>query len=203
MIKGIIFDWGGVVIEWDDKKTYRYISERFNLDFDYTKWKIEYELLKDVQTGKIDEKEMWNRFFSSVNMKLPEDYETLWVKKFAEYWNVNEEVIDIVKSLKKRGYKTALLSNVEPSHADYGKKQGIFRHFSPVILSYEIGLRKPDDRIYMLTLDKLGLKREECVYVDDREENLKPARRLGIHTILSKNTKQLRKDLSKVLGHGI
>jgi len=164
---------------------------------------LEGELIKYVQTGKIDEKEMLRRFFSSVNMDLPEDYETLWTKKLKEKWKINEEVIDIAKSLKKHGYKIVLLSNIEPSVADLGEKKGGFDCFSPVILSFEVGMRKPDERIYKLTLDKIGLKGEECVFIDNAEKNLEPAKKLGIHTIHFKNAKQLRKDLSKVLGHGI
>jgi len=203
MIKGIIFDWGGVIIDWTNDIIYRYISKRFNIDFAYTKKKLKYELLKKLYAGKIDEKEMWRRFFSSLNMELPDDYETLWIAKLEELCKINEGVMAIVKKLKQKGYKLAILSNNERSHAIWGKKIGSFQHFDIQVNSFEVHIIKPDERIYKLTLEKMGLKGEECVFIDDKEENLSPARKLGIHAIHFKNAEQLRKDLSKVLEHGI
>jgi len=203
MIKAIIFDWGGVVIDWTNDIIYRYISKKFNIDFDYIKKKIGGELLKRLQSGEIDEKEMWKRFFSSLNMEPPGDCEKLWIEKLEELCKINKGVREIVKKLREKGYRTAILSNNEYSHAKWGKEVGTFDYFDLIVNSFEVRMRKPDERIYKLTLEKLGLTGEECVFIDNAEENLPPARKLGIHVIHFKNAEQLRKDLSKVLGHGI
>jgi len=203
MIKGVIFDWGGVVIDWQNDTLYRHISKRFNIDLDYIRKRIENDLLRLVQIGEIDGKEMWKRFFSSLDMELPEDYERLWLEKFEELCKINEKVMDMVKRLKEREYKTAILSDNEASHAAWGKKIGGFENFDIVVNSFEVKMLKPDEKIYNLTLDRLGLKAEECIFIDDKERNLPPAKKLGIHTIHFKNAEQLREDLAKVLGHGV
>jgi putative hydrolase of the HAD superfamily len=60
-------------------------------------------------------------------------------------------------------------------------------------------MRKPELKIYRLTLKKLKVKPEECIFIDDKEKNLKPAKKLGIKTVLAKNPKQVIRDVCKIL----
>lgn len=57
--------------------------------------------------------------------------------------------------------------------------------FSPLILSHQVGLSKPDPRIYELMLQQLGFSANECIFVDDMEKNLLPAKQMGIKTLLA------------------
>lgn len=71
------------------------------------------------------------------------------------------------------------------------------RYFRCFFSSCYLGVRKPDVRIYELALQLTQRPAEECVFIDDRPENLEPARRLNMHTVHFLNADQLRKDLTE------
>ena len=108
---------------------------------------------------------------------------------------MNKYVEKIVIVLKNSGYKLGIISNILKPHTKYSKAKRWFKNFSPVILSCEVGLKKPDKRIYKLMLEKLRLNANECIYIDDRVKFLETAKKLGMKTILFQNANQLRKEL--------
>jgi glucose-1-phosphatase len=90
---------------------------------------------------------------------------------------------DLIRQLKPR-YKLGLLSNTNEWHFEYGiKSVEVFPLFDAVTLSFQVGAMKPDARIYSDMLGKLRLEPNECVYVDDIEENVEAGRRIGMKTI--------------------
>ena len=99
-IKAVIFDLGGVVIEWTDDIVYNYISDRFGLDFEDVKEKLEALLYPPLDKGEIDEREFWTKFFNYYSRPLPTDWKDLWVEKFREKAELNVEVIELIKNLK-------------------------------------------------------------------------------------------------------
>ncbi len=111
---------------------------------------------------------------------------------------LNKNTVQIVKQLKKR-YKVGILSNTNELDANINKKNNNFNLFSPVILSCEVGCRKPEKKIYQIALKKLKVKPSECVFIDDKKNNLSTAKELGIKTILFKSAIQLKKELNKLL----
>ncbi len=196
MIKAVIFDLGGVVIDWTNQITYDYIEEKYGIDSETAK-KILEEKLPLVQEGKLGEKDWLKEFFVSAGMEPPEDYEKIWTEKFDES-KYNEGIMEIVKALKKNGYVVAALSNVEPSHAAWEEERGIRELFDTVVFSFEVKSRKPQPQIYKTTIDAIGLRPEECVYIDDLPENVKGAEDVGMKAILNKgDAEQLKKDLKK------
>ncbi|MFC2143884.1 HAD-IA family hydrolase [Candidatus Aenigmatarchaeota archaeon] len=78
------------------------------------------------------------------------------------------------------------------------KDRGIFSYFEPAILSCEIGMAKPHKEIFELALQKLGLKSEECVFIDDREEHLDTPKSMGFKVIHYKDSEQLIKGFRKL-----
>jgi 2-haloacid dehalogenase len=202
MIKGMIFDLGGVIVEWSNSITYQYIEEKYDIDFYTIKTKLE-EKLPLVQMSKLSEKEWLEEFFRSLNIEPPEDYEKIWRKTFEDS-KYNEDVIRIIKALKENNFKLAVLSNIEFSRAAWERKRGIIDYFDVVVFSCELGTRKTDNLkwdkspevdIFRLTIDAIGLKQEECVYIDDNFECIKAAEEVGIKGILFKNAEQLKRDL--------
>jgi putative hydrolase of the HAD superfamily len=101
---------------------------------------------------------------------------------------VRREVVECVLALRKRGYKTAIVTN---NVREFGFRSS-WRHATPledlfdaVVDSCEVGFRKPDPRIYRLALERLGgVAPEEAVLLDDFEVNVTGARALGMHAIL-------------------
>jgi epoxide hydrolase-like predicted phosphatase len=111
---------------------------------------------------------------------------------------VNPDVMKIIAELKAAGYKTPSITN-SPSYRTIGDesldKQATFR---PLVASKDLGISKPDSRIYEIALKRIGLPAKECVFVDDKAENLMPAMELGMKVILFENAGKLRKDLERL-----
>lgn len=90
-----------------------------------------------------------------------------------------------IENLKKRGYHIYVLSNFsEKLHKECGDKLDFLKDIDGYILSYQVKLIKPDDRIYQLLIKRYGLVPEESVFIDDKMINIKAARRNGLHGIV-------------------
>lgn len=113
-------------------------------------------------------------------------------------WKPLDEMMELVLQLKKH-YRLGIISNSDAVNSANYSRKGWYDHFELVILSHEIGILKPDLGLYELALEKLKAKPEECVFIDDQEECLKPAKQLGMRTVLFKSVPQLRQEL-KALG---
>jgi len=199
-IKAIIFDFGGVIIDYKPFTFRKKIAKFLKLHFEIVNKEID-KIEFDLAMGRINEKEFWKKLCSDLNIAVSENNKKNFiVDEFSRDSRVNKDVDKIIIALKNSGYKLGIISNILKPHAKYSKAQNWFKHFSPVILSCEVGLLKPGERIYELMLEKLQLNGNECIYIDDREVNLKPAEKLGIKTILFQNAKQLKKEL---IGYGI
>lgn len=201
MIKVIIFDLGGVVIE----SAFKPFSAEIETLYDIPKEKVETIVRKHwnpLLRGEIKEGEYWKRFANDLNIK----YEP---KRFREimlsFYVLKNEVVKLLKRLKKR-YKIALLSNVSREWMEYTKQKYPMNELFDIILtSYKLRLAKPhsskyknDAEIYRVSLEKINIEPNECIFIDNNEQNLRPAKKLGIKTILFKNAKQLESALKKL-----
>jgi epoxide hydrolase-like predicted phosphatase len=93
------------------------------------------------------------------------------------------EMIDGIRAIRRRGVRMGLLSNSVGEEAVYDR--GLLGDlFDGAVISSEVGLRKPDPAIYELAAERIGVSAGACVYVDDLPGNLKPARALGMATVL-------------------
>jgi epoxide hydrolase-like predicted phosphatase len=111
---------------------------------------------------------------------------------------VNPEVMGIIAELKAAGYKTPSITN-SPGYRTIGDESlDKQKTFQPLVSSEAEGIRKPDRRIYEIALRKIGFPAGECVFVDDKAENLMPALELGMKVILFHDARQLRRGLEKI-----
>jgi putative hydrolase of the HAD superfamily len=98
-------------------------------------------------------------------------------------WKLYPEVLETLTALKEK-YQLALVSNCGLGTDKTIHALGLTGFFSCIILSYQVGVRKPDKRMYLKALKCLGLKAEECVFVADEISDLEGAREIGLETIL-------------------
>ena len=88
-------------------------------------------------------------------------------------------MVDLIRSLRRSGLRTALLSNSWGSNDDYPRH--LFPElFDVVVISGEVGMRKPEQRIFRHTASLLGLEPQECVFIDDVEANVIAAEAVGL-----------------------
>ena len=98
-----------------------------------------------------------------------------------ELW---DDALPVVGELRRRGVKTALISNCSHSTRAVVDRLGLAEAFDTIVLSFEVGLRKPDPAIYRVGLDRLGVTADRAVFVDDQPDYCDGAAALGITTFL-------------------
>ncbi len=103
---------------------------------------------------------------------------------------------DLVADLRRLGLRTGLLSN---SWGNRYAHDRIAAAFDTVVISGEVGLRKPQPEIYLLALDGLGVRPERAVFVDDAEPNLVGAREVGLRTVLHTDPVRTRARLAELV----
>ena len=197
MIKAVIFDFGNVILKDTDQILFNRISEELNVDKETAIPAIK-ELVPKLQTGKMTNEEFWKKLCSKLEVSYNVSYQGLWTRGLQKVWKrIDYGMEGFVLTLKKSRYKTALLSNTIKPHVDFCRKRGFYDMFDPVVLSCEVGYRKPYIEIYKLTLDLLKLSGEECVYIDDKIKFLEPASNLGMRVTLfkDKTVGQLKEEL--------
>lgn len=97
--------------------------------------------------------------------------------------------LDKVLQLRQQGYRTYMLSNTNDAHWQdivkrcFGSKEQVDRYFDHVFLSQEMHLAKPNDDIYLEVLNSIGAEASECLFIDDSTQNIQAAAALGFNTI--------------------
>jgi len=192
-IQAIIFDAGGVYLQgnFSDFVNKGYKVLGLNKTFS-TKEEIVFD--HDFNLGKVGAEDCFRRYFGVpiTDMQMQEI-----LKLWKSAWNLQPEMRDLVIRLKDN-YVLAILSNSDAVNSYEYKRKGWFNSFNVLILSEEVGILKPDKKIFELTLERLGIPGESCVFIDDQEKNLIPARELGMKTVLYKNLEQLTSELEKI-----
>jgi FMN phosphatase YigB (HAD superfamily) len=177
----IVFDLGNTLIRFDHNISANKFANLFRLDS-----KKIYELFfdspvtRDFETGIISPREFHSRASALLNVRMPyRDFVAIWNDIFWE----DVEMCALARELKKT-YKLFLLSNINRLHFEHiRKKFGIIDIFDELILSFAIGAIKPDRIIYDDVVRRAGGQRERLLYIDDREDLIIEARRLGIESI--------------------
>ena len=197
MIKAVIFDVGGVLHGSSGNYIFQDIMQTFEITEEVLR-EVWSEIIGKLGKGEITENEFWRLFLKKIKSNKPLPKESLLLREFIKHYDRNDDVINLVKRLKNNSYKVAVLSNSIKPHAEYQYKIGIYRNFNIVVLSHEVGMQKPDLKIYKYLLRKLRVKPEEAFFVDDKLNNVEAASKLGIHAVLFKNIKQLEIELEKL-----
>jgi len=200
IIKGIIFDNGGVRESDTEKVMCRKFAQVLGKSKSYASVKKVFTALDhDFQVRKIDNREFCEILAKKLKTDVPvEKLENVLLDVYVKNSKFFQDVDEIVARLRKAGYKLAILSNIEPNLAEFNKRRKLYDGFDVVVLSCDVRLRKPDPKIFRLVLKRLSLKAEECFFVDDKIEHVKAAKKLGIHSILFKNSPQLERELRKL-----
>ena len=197
-IKSIIFDFGGVLVDWNQRYFYK----------DYFKNDEEMEyFLANVCTSE------WNSEFDrgvsfaegirNLQARHPEYAEAIGL--YREGWEKMlggefPDTVELLREMKDRGYAVYGLTNwsAETIGIAYARF-GFFKLFDGIVVSGEEKMIKPDPGIYRLLLDRYGLRPEECVFIDDNAANVEAARKLGIHAIRFDNASDVRRRLLELL----
>jgi putative hydrolase of the HAD superfamily len=200
MIKAIIFDFGGVCFSPGNSE--QLIKEAFfnsrlpklkllTLILDFKKRKMIKDVVHEFNAGCVDEMTFWEK----IKMITHYDFNEKELKKIIlSLHRPIKPVMNIVKRLEKR-YKLGLLTNNNSWLEDLNKKYKFYRYFDEVVNSFDVKASKPSRKIYYIILKRLGVKPKECIFIDDKKENIDAAKKIGMKVILYKNPKNLIKQL--------
>jgi epoxide hydrolase-like predicted phosphatase len=152
------------------------------------------DLLAELETGRIGEAEFEPRFAQMLGL---EGHEGLIDRLFAGM--VPEPaMLDAVRAARAADVRTGLLSN------SWGQERydraTLGELFDVVVISGEVGMRKPTPEIYALAAERLDRDPERIVFVDDLPGNLKPARAIGMATVLHRDAPTTLAELEELLG---
>jgi putative hydrolase of the HAD superfamily len=151
-----------------------------------------------LERGEISEAE----FRARIEPHLEDGFDLSRLRTlYFERLEPNREMISFVRAVRDRGVRTALLTNNvrewEPLWR--AKLPEVDELFEVVVDSAFVGMRKPDPAIYELTLERLGVRGEECVFVDDLEPNCETARGLGMIAVRFESAEQAIPEVSSAL----
>ncbi len=208
-INAIILDIGGVLElnkspqilnknkQIRTKGVHEYITKKLGITLDQYFDSID-STYADAIEGKISRKKTIKTI--AKNLKISEKkLKKLYKKAYSKNFKTNKELYKIALKLKKIGYKIAILSDQWYLSRDVFVKEKYAKKFDVVVISCDsaVSIRKPYLKIYKILLKKLKIPAKQCLFIDNQTWNLKPAKKLGIKTILFKNNKQLIRDLKK------
>lgn len=111
----------------------------------------------------------------------------------------NLGLIELIQTDLKQSYKIGILSNASENLLDELLSVEQLRLFDSVVLSCEVGLVKPDPRIYRLAATRLGVEPEQCIFIDDLSAYVRGANSAGMSAILYSDLDTLKKDLKSIL----
>lgn len=180
MIKGIIFDMGGPLVQKNPNYTYNEIAETAE-DI-----RIQNHFISDEKfIQALKENDITKKYTS----------EEIAQKIVSKYYKIPEIWDNLLPKLKGK-YKLAVINNGPAITIPYFKKENNFDEFFSIFInSSEVGIEKPDSRIYLMTLKLMDLKPEECIFIDDLMVNVIGAEKVGIKGILFTNYENLINDL--------
>jgi epoxide hydrolase-like predicted phosphatase len=180
-IRGVYFDFGGVLVRTEDQAPRTRLAKSLGLSAREIE-QIVFEGDSSVQAtlGAITEEQHWQAV--AARLGLPESELPRLAEEFFRGDSWDQGLFDFLHALRGT-HKVGLISNAWTGLRKVIVKHGFSESFDTMIISAEVGLAKPDARIYRLALEKLGVAAEEAVFVDDVVANVDGARAVGMHAI--------------------
>lgn len=175
-IQWIIFDVMGVIFEVGDDTNELLIPFIQQKNSDITKEQI-YKLYLKASLGEISSTTFWQE------LGFENEYPEIERNYLDTCLTIDPEFMPVAVELAKR-YSLAILSNDVPVWSAYlRQKYELDRLFKVIIISGEVGYRKPDKRIYEILVEAIKSPASTCIFIDDRAKNLQPAAELGFKTV--------------------
>lgn len=172
-MKAVILDMYGVIMKDTGDGFYDFINRSFP---DLTPYDI-YQIWDKTNIGEIPSLEVFRDIGYKGDLAKIE-------REYLDTIEIDEAFYDFADEIKK-SYGLALISNDSSEWSKYlREKYKINKYFDIITVSGDVKMKKPDERIFNLTLKKLGLTASDCIYIDDRVHNLDMAGSLGMDTVI-------------------
>ena len=157
--------------------------------------------LFELETGRMSESTFMGRLSDELSAQLGNRARLDgFGERYFRHLQPNERLIDYMRQLRERGYKLAICTNnVREWEARWRAMLPVDEIFDVVVDSAFVGSRKPEPRIYQITLEQLGVAPDRTLFIDDVDANCEGARALGMQTIRFRSTDQAIADVEAAL----
>ena len=195
-IQAIVFDFGGVLMDWNPRYLYRKLLNDDAVE----------ALLSRIGFKEWNEEQDRGRSFAEavaeLCAKFPDD--AALIRAYDERYEESlagsiQGTVAILSTLKQVGYPLYGLSNWPTEKFNLVRpKYAFFEWFDSIIVSGDVKLIKPDPRIFAVLLEQINQRAEDCLFIDDSPVNIVAARRLGFQTIEFESPEQLNSELHRL-----
>jgi epoxide hydrolase-like predicted phosphatase len=209
MIKAFIFDIGGVILLPKDVQkregknlltSYKEVCllmEGINKNSDEI-FNDTIDTYRKSSIGEISKEETLKLYSEKLNLPtkaVEEIFDKLYTKNVIE----NEELYKFILNLKIKGYLLGILSTQFHLSKNILVPKKYYEDFDALEISCDDGLKKPNQKCFVSILEKLKIKPEESIFVDDKQENLDAAENFGMKTLIFKDNEQFFEDIAKLI----
>ncbi len=155
------------------------------------------DLVTAFETGRMTEEDFSMRFAQRLAQETGKEIDPeRFVARMLGGVRLEEGMLDAVASTRRAGFKTGLLSN--SWGLDGYPRERFEELFDVVVISAEVGMRKPQPEIFRFTATKLGVEASRCVFVDDHPGHLKAALAEGMTTVLHRSPNETIEELQRL-----
>ncbi len=194
-----IFDFGGVMIKWrNNYPIYDSISDRYGIPRDDLRRVLEAALPR-LEAGDISTREFLTSSLGKFGKSLRQDDspDVLWTEPFARLAELRVGSVEIVRSLRRKGFKVYLFSNTSLPHARFLRKVRWDKLFDGFLTSCEIRSVKPSPTAFRKVLERVDAVPSKVAFIDDKEENVRGAKDFGMRwTFRFTSVARLRRELA-------
>jgi epoxide hydrolase-like predicted phosphatase len=196
-LKAVFFDLGGVIVRTEFQAPRQQLADRLGMDYDDL-----YRLVFDSDTsdratvGEISADEHWA--FVMQRLRQPATELEAIRKEFFAGDIVDRTLLDYIRSLRGK-YKTGLISNAWGDLRDFIVREKFEDAFDNMIISAEVGARKPAAKIFRIALEQFGVGPNEAVFVDDVYTNIQGCEKVGMKGLLFKEPETVLQQVKKLL----
>src|SRR5258708_3757613 len=197
-IKALVFDFGGVLMDWNPRHLYRRFfendpdgMEQFLTEIGFAEWNMQQDRGRPFSVA-----------VAQLSAQFPHRADL--IRAFDEHWDESiagtiQPTVEILQTLRQAGYPLYGLSNWSAETFQRVRhKYEFFNLFDLILLSGEVELVKPDPEIYQRLLHMINRPAEECLFIDDSQPNIETANRLGFKTIHFTSPEHLAAELQRL-----
>ncbi|HJS20508.1 MAG TPA: HAD family phosphatase [Anaerolineales bacterium] len=196
-IRAVFFDLGGVIVRTEYQSPRERLAERLGMEYDDL-----YRIVFDSETGAqasigaITSQQHWEAVMQ--RLKRPHEELNAIRDEFFAGDIVDRQILDFLRSLRGRT-KTGLISNAWSDLREYIVRERMDDAFDHIIISAEVGVAKPEAKIFQIALEQAGLSPSEAVFVDDFYVNIESCEKVGMKGIYFKDTQSALQQLKLLI----
>lgn len=199
VVKDVVFDFGGVLMDWDPRYLYRtYFKDEEQMEYFLS------HICTDAWNAEQDRGRTFDEGISLLLRQYPQYAEP--IRMYKDRWESMlkgefPRSVELLKRLKEQGYGIYGLTNWSAETIPIAfAKYDFFKLFDGIVVSGEEKLIKPDLKIYRILLDRYNLIAENTLFIDDSPANIEAARQLGFQTILFDNIENVTSKVVALTG---